>query len=102
MRRAEEERGKVEREERRKVRRDGLIEEVQALSVEEELARLRHRVARLETGLIEADWEGSSSFESLDAEEGASEYDGWSTDDIKSMVVMRWEDPKHWRRRMGA
>jgi hypothetical protein len=101
-RRAEEERGEVEREERRRVRRHGLLEEVQSLSVEEELGRLRHRVARLEVGLAGADWDGSSSFEALDAEEDASEYDGWSTDGIKSMVEVRRVDPKHWRTRMAA
>ncbi|KAJ6450539.1 hypothetical protein C8R47DRAFT_1084403 [Mycena vitilis] len=87
-----------------RARRRRVVKEAYELRQWEEVARLRQRVARLEAEAAGGEFEGSSSYESLDEEaleaEGTT-YSGYDTDDVVSEVESRKEDPKHWRT-MGA
>ncbi|KAJ7620527.1 hypothetical protein DFH06DRAFT_1144057 [Mycena polygramma] len=92
--------GERERERRRRV-----VAEAYALRGEEELARLRQRVARLEAELAGKEWTGSSSFESLDEEAAEREEEGYEskdTDDIVSEVEARKGNMKNWRLECAA
>ncbi|KAJ7601646.1 hypothetical protein DFH06DRAFT_1352340 [Mycena polygramma] len=89
-----------ERESANARRRRRIVAEAYSLRDQEQLARLRQRVVRLEAELAGQDWDGSSSFESLDSEALEREADGYgghNTDDIVSEVEGRKESPKNWR-----
>ncbi|KAJ7429400.1 hypothetical protein B0H11DRAFT_2265904 [Mycena galericulata] len=73
------------KEQQRAPRRDIVIDEAHELRGEEELARMRHRIARLEAELARVDWAGSSSFESLNEEQEQHErddYEGYGRDPL--------------------
>ncbi|KAJ7281710.1 hypothetical protein C8J57DRAFT_1219546 [Mycena rebaudengoi] len=86
----------VEEEEEKQWRRcRHAVREAYQLQDVERLARLVQRVARLELERDGGEWEGSSSFETVDEEEG--DYSGYSMGDVVSEVEAWKRYPKTWR-----